>query len=120
LILAFGGPFFRPVSLHMTGPTYSEEIPMRFSRYAILLVVCGAANAHHGPGQFDSSQPVEVTGAVTDIRYVNPHGYVYFDVTEENGDVVPWRSVLRRAGPASVEWAWVWAWVWVAQQPDSS
>jgi hypothetical protein len=35
---------------------------------------------------------------------VNPHGYVYFDVTDENGDIVPWRcelqagSLLRRAG----------------------
>ncbi len=67
---------------------------MKLLPYMILLAVCGVAGAHHGPGQFDSSQPVEVTGFVTDIRYVNPHGYVYFDVTDVSGAIVPWRCEL--------------------------
>ncbi len=77
---------------------------MRFICCAVFLALPGAMYAHHGPGQFDSSQPVEVTGTVTDIRFVNPHGYVYFDVTEADGTVTPWRcelqagSLLRRAG----------------------
>lgn len=77
---------------------------MRFSSCMVFLAVCSIAGAHHGPGQFDSSQPVEVTGVVTDVRYVNPHGYVYFDVKDDSGSVVPWRcelqagSLLRRAG----------------------
>lgn len=77
---------------------------MKLLPHMVLLAVCSVAGAHHGPGQFDSSQPVEVTGFVTDIRYVNPHGYVYFDVTDVSGAVVPWRcelqagSLLRRAG----------------------
>ena len=73
--------------------------------YASLLLFCfSTVYSHHGPGQFDSSQPVEVTGVVTDVRFVNPHGYVYFDVTSEDGAAVPWRcelqagSLLRRAG----------------------
>ena len=48
---------------------------MRFLYCAIWLAVPTAMHAHHGPGQFDSSQSVEVTGAVTDVRFVNPHGY---------------------------------------------
>ena len=62
------------------------------------------ATAHHGPGQFTSGQSVEVTGVVTDVRLVNPHGYIYFDVPAEDGTAVPWRcelqagSLLRRAG----------------------
>ncbi|MCZ6497203.1 MAG: DUF6152 family protein [Gammaproteobacteria bacterium] len=77
---------------------------MKYYAYAMCLAVCGAADAHHGPGQFDRSQPMEVTGVVTDIRFVNPHGYVYFDVTDANGALVPWRcelqagSLLRRSG----------------------
>ena len=77
---------------------------MKYYAYAMCLAVCGAADAHHGPGQFDRSQPMEVTGVVTDIRFVNPHGYVYFDVTDANGGTVPWRcelqagSLLRRSG----------------------
>lgn len=75
------------------------------SQLAVLLMLSsGAATAHHGPGQFDSSQPVEVTGVVTELRLVNPHAYVYFNVTEADGTVVPWRcelqagSLLRRSG----------------------
>ena len=77
---------------------------MRFTYCLILSVVQWAALAHHGPGQFDASQQVEVTGAVTEVRFVNPHGYIYFDVTESDGSVTPWRcqltagSLLRRAG----------------------
>ena len=77
---------------------------MRLLRYLIVSIVPFAASAHHGPGQFDASQQVEVTGAVTEVRFVNPHGYIYFDVTESDGTVTPWRcelqagSLLRRAG----------------------
>ena len=77
---------------------------MRFHHCLIFSIMPLAANAHHGPGQFDASQQVEVTGAVTDVRFVNPHGYIYFDVTESDGTVTPWRcqlhagSFLRRAG----------------------
>ena len=77
---------------------------MRYFCCAIWLAVPTLMHAHHGPGQFDSSQSVEVTGAVTDVRFVNPHGYIYFDVTETDGTVTPWRcelqagSLLRRAG----------------------
>ena len=77
---------------------------MKYGCYVFILACCGTANAHHGPGQFDSSQPMEVTGVVTDIRFVNPHGYVYFDVSGPDGEAIPWRcelqagSLLRRAG----------------------
>lgn len=77
---------------------------MKYGCYVVILACCGTANAHHGPGQFDSSQPMEVTGVVTDIRFVNPHGYVYFDVSGPDGETIPWRcelqagSLLRRAG----------------------
>lgn len=63
------------------------------------------AAAHHGVnGQFDLSQTLIKEGVVTRVRFVNPHSYVYFDVTEEDGSVVNWRcelrsgSLLRRKG----------------------
>ena len=77
---------------------------MQFRWLMPALCFFATAQAHHGPGQFDSSLPVEVTGVVTDIRLVNPHGYVYFDVTEDDGSITPWRcelqagSLHRRAG----------------------
>jgi hypothetical protein len=54
------------------------------------------AAAHHGVnGQFDLSQTLEVTGVVTRVRFVNPHSYVYFDVTNDAGEVENWRCELR-------------------------
>ncbi|WP_306260701.1 DUF6152 family protein [Pararhizobium sp. IMCC21322] len=77
----------------------------------ILTLICSAAvlvgpsSAHHGVnGQFDLSQTLEVTGTVTNIRLVNPHSYVYFDVQNDEGGVDEWRcelrsgSILRRLG----------------------
>ena len=76
-----------------------------FVLITIPLMLSGKAFAHHGTsGQFDLSMRFEVGGVVTDIGFVNPHSYVYFDVTDENGTVVNWHcemrgaAVLRRSG----------------------
>lgn len=68
-------------------------------------LIASAAYAHHGSnGQFDSQVRVNVTGKVTKLNMVNPHAYVYFDVTTEEGETQPWRcemrsgSMLRRTG----------------------
>ena len=68
-------------------------------------LVTSFVHAHHGVnGQFDTSQTIEVSGAVTKVRLVNPHSYVYFDVTDDDGSVEEWRcelasgSLLKRKG----------------------
>lgn len=54
------------------------------------------AAAHHGVnGQFDLSQTLVVEGTITRVRFVNPHSYVYFDVTQDDGSTVNWRCELR-------------------------
>ncbi len=54
--------------------------------------------AHHGiAAQFDTSTTFEISGVVTELEFVNPHAYVYFDVTGPSGEVVPWRCELRAA-----------------------
>ncbi|MBU2936790.1 MULTISPECIES: DUF6152 family protein [Pacificibacter] len=70
-----------------------------------LMVSPLAAVAHHGSsGQFDTSTTVELSGEITRIRLVNPHAYVYFDSTDENGETVNLRcelqsgSLLKRNG----------------------
>ena len=63
-----------------------------------LLLVTSAAFAHHGSnGQFDHSKTVDVSGVVVKIRFVNPHSYVYFDVTTDSGEVQNWRCEMRAA-----------------------
>ena len=70
-------------------------------RFTILLsFVLGlnVSHAHHGTsGQFDGSIDMEVSGVVKKIRFVNPHSYVYFDVTNEDGTVDEWRCEMRAA-----------------------
>lgn len=63
------------------------------------------AHAHHGTsGQFDATKVVEISGTITEMGYINPHSYVYFDVTNEDGSVTNWNcelraaSVMKRAG----------------------
>ena len=63
-----------------------------------LLGAASFSNAHHGAqSQFDQSKSMEVSGVVTKIRFVNPHSYVYFDVTNDDGSVDQWRCEMRAA-----------------------
>ena len=72
---------------------------------ALLAGIASTADAHHGiNGQFDTSQTFEVSGVVTRLALVNPHSYIYFEVTGDDGAAIPWRcemragSLLRRSG----------------------
>ena len=72
---------------------------------SLCLILATPAMAHHGTnGQFDSTKLVTVTGVISDLAFVNPHAYVYIDVTAEDGAVTQWNcelrasSVLRRSG----------------------
>lgn len=57
-----------------------------------------AAMAHHGHNsQFDPSKELAVSGIVTEIKFVNPHSYVHFDVTNAEGEVENWRCEMRAA-----------------------
>ena len=65
---------------------------------ALSLGWSASSTAHHGiTAQFDTSTTFEISGVVTDLEFVNPHAYVYFDVTGDSGEVVPWRCELRAA-----------------------
>ena len=64
------------------------------------------AFAHHGAGTFDLSKSVTYTGKLTRIEFVNPHSWLYFEVTDANGKVVeaPVRDALRpHASPLGVD-----------------
>jgi hypothetical protein len=72
-----------------------------------MLVLAAAAvpGAHHSvPVNFDQSREVTVTGAITDIKWVNPHSHWRLDVTNPDGSTVEWlvefgaRNTMVRAG----------------------
>lgn len=65
---------------------------------ALTMGWAASTTAHHGiTAQFDTSTTFDIAGVVTDLEFVNPHAYVYFDVTGDSGEVVPWRCELRAA-----------------------
>jgi len=71
---------------------------MRKNAFLItVLVACHGAHAHHGFGTFDMNAEVEITGTVTDLAFVNPHSWIYLDVVQEDGQVVPHRCEIRSA-----------------------
>ena len=77
---------------------------------ALALIVAAALTtplwAHHSfAAEYDSKQPVKVTGAVTKVEWMNPHVYFYIDVKDaETGRVVNWAwemgapAVIQRNG----------------------
>jgi hypothetical protein len=77
-------------------------------RAAVFMVVSVSvapfAAAHHGGGTFDNSREIELEGVLTRLDLINPHSWIYFDVTAADGSVQPFRcemraaTVLRRSG----------------------
>jgi hypothetical protein len=61
-------------------------------------LIAYSASAHHSAvPHFDTSQQIVLDGVVTDFQFVNPHGYFYFDVTSESGEISNWRCELAGA-----------------------
>lgn len=58
--------------------------------FALILASLPAV-AHHGTAvSYDASHPITMKGVVTEFHYANPHPQLYFDVTNEKGEVVHW------------------------------
>lgn len=64
-----------------------------------VLVCCvpGAAFASHGFGTFDMTKEIEITGTVTEHAFVNPHSWLYLDVTGADGEHAAMRCEMRSA-----------------------
>lgn len=59
-----------------------------------VLMLAGAApvRAHHAfEAEYDANKVVNLTGIVTKLDWINPHAYVFLDVTDESGAVKNFR-----------------------------
>jgi len=72
--------------------------------FGLLLLAIPVLAHHSATAEFDTSKTFTVKGTLTKLEWINPHVYMYADVTDENGKVIPYSfetgppGNLRRAG----------------------
>ena len=72
---------------------------------ALLLACSVAALAHHSfDAEYDRTKPISLKGKVAKMEWMNPHIWIYMDVTDEKGATQRWQveggapNSLRRNG----------------------
>lgn len=71
-----------------------KKIQSIFVGLTLGFLTVGAAFAHHGTANFETTKSVSVTGAVTDFNFVNPHVQIFMDVKDASGKVTRWQGEL--------------------------
>lgn len=72
--------------------------------FGVAVCLSRFALAHHGGAEYDLGKTVEFKGKLTKVDLINPHAWLYFDVTEPDGKISHHRCemrsvhVLRRSG----------------------
>ena len=57
---------------------------------AAFLLLVPSIGAHHGLARFDTTHIVTMHGTVTDFQWINPHTYIYADLTDDHGKTANW------------------------------
>ncbi len=89
-------------------------------RFLAALIVSGAlasapALAHHAvSAQYDMKKPIEITGTLKQMEYINPHSMLHLEVANADGTKTEWifqttnagtlrNRGLARSGPGSLQ-----------------
>src|SRR3954466_12346078 len=73
-----------------------------FAAAAFVAFLAGSpAMAHHSANaEFDTTKEITITGVLTKVENVNPHGWWYVDAKGADGKVTSWR--LETGGPGGL------------------
>ena len=70
-----------------------------------ILAVCGLlmaavpVAAHHAlAAQYDMDKPIEITGTLNKMEFINPHSMLHLDVKKADGSVTTWVFQTTNAG----------------------
>jgi hypothetical protein len=78
------------------------------------LVAVPAAAHHAVAAQYDMQKPIEITGALKKMEFINPHSMLHLDVANPDGTTTTWifqttnagtlrQRGLARSGPGALE-----------------
>jgi hypothetical protein len=74
---------------------------MRANLFALILcfsISSAPVFAHHGNSAYDMSKTIPMKATVTKFEYSNPHTQIYYDVTDDKGEVEHW--IAETTNPA--------------------
>jgi uncharacterized protein DUF6152 len=68
-----------------------RKLMMVFVASFSLLMAAAPAVAHHSfAAEFDANKPINVSGTVTKVEWMNPHAWFYLDIKDDSGNVANW------------------------------
>ena len=57
----------------------------------VVALMAASTAAHHSfSAEYDSNKPLKLTGKVIEMRWSNPHAWIYINVTGKDGKIVKW------------------------------
>jgi len=76
-----------------------------FARHKFLVMMsfaaaCSIASAHHSHNAYEITVWSELEGTVSEVHLMNPHSWVYLDVTDDSGETTTW--ALEAANPGAI------------------
>ena len=58
---------------------------------ALTALMAASAAAHHSfSAEYDSNKPIKLSGKLIEMRWSNPHAWIYINVTGKDGKAVKW------------------------------
>jgi hypothetical protein len=64
--------------------------PALYSALLPALFFCLPVLAHHSHVNYEQGDTISVTGTVTEIQWINPHTWIFINVTDANGATEEW------------------------------